>query len=353
MTGKRLRVALILIVFASLFTDLNAQDKHFSQFFSSPLTLNPALTGAFDGKLRLAGIYRDQWRPALQESYTTFASSIDLRFDAWGYGSNYKDAFAVGVIFYSDQAPGVDFSTNQMSISAAFHKALDLKSTQYLSVGLLAGVAQRNINYSQLEFSDQFDGTSGYGGLTAEDLPENNYSFVDVAVGVNYSYAPKYRTSVYAGAALYHFLQPSVTFYDLDENQFEDSKLFMKYSTYLAFSFPLADRISLYPRVNAHLQGPHLTVNAGANFRFLLGQYSGTAVHIGSWVRPIHEQDNPLEFDILVGMFGLEFKNVLLGFSYDIGLSQFSGDLPGRTAFEISLAYLGNYNNETVLCPSF
>ncbi|MEO1713390.1 MAG: PorP/SprF family type IX secretion system membrane protein [Bacteroidota bacterium] len=353
MTKNRLVVALTLILLGSFLTDLRAQDKHFSQFFSSPLTLNPALTGAFDGKLRLAGIYRDQWQPALQESYTTFASSIDLRFDAWGYGSNYKDAFAVGVVFYTDRAPGVDFSTNQMSISTAFHKALDLKSTQYLSLGISAGIAQRNINYSNLEFSDQFDGSTGYGGLSAEDLPENNYSFVDFAAGVNYSYAPKYRTSIYAGAAIYHFLQPSVTFYDLDNNQFEDSRLFLKYSTYLAFSFPLADRVALHPRVNAHLQGPHFTLNVGTNVRFLLSQYSGTAIHIGSWVRPVREQANPLEFDILVGMFGLEYKNVLLGFSYDIGLSQLSSSLPNRTAFEISLAYLGNYNNETVLCPTF
>ncbi|MES1226414.1 MAG: type IX secretion system membrane protein PorP/SprF, partial [Bacteroidota bacterium] len=38
-----------------------AQDPNFSQFFASPLTLNPALTGKFDGVYRVAGNYRNQW----------------------------------------------------------------------------------------------------------------------------------------------------------------------------------------------------------------------------------------------------------------------------------------------------
>ena len=37
-----------------------AQDIHFSQYYASPLTLNPALTGKFNGHFRVSGIYRDQ-----------------------------------------------------------------------------------------------------------------------------------------------------------------------------------------------------------------------------------------------------------------------------------------------------
>lgn len=38
-----------------------AQDPHFSQYFASPLSLNPACTGFFDGDLRLAVNERRQW----------------------------------------------------------------------------------------------------------------------------------------------------------------------------------------------------------------------------------------------------------------------------------------------------
>ena len=44
-----------------LLVSVKAQDPHFSQFFASPLTLNPAFTGKFDGSWRLAANHRDQW----------------------------------------------------------------------------------------------------------------------------------------------------------------------------------------------------------------------------------------------------------------------------------------------------
>ena len=47
-----------------------AQDPHFSQFFASPLTLNPAFTGKFDGSWRLAANHRDQW-PSIPKASET------------------------------------------------------------------------------------------------------------------------------------------------------------------------------------------------------------------------------------------------------------------------------------------
>ena len=49
---------------------VKAQDPHFSQFFSSPLTLNPAFTGKFNGTWRLAANHRDQW-PSIPKAYVT------------------------------------------------------------------------------------------------------------------------------------------------------------------------------------------------------------------------------------------------------------------------------------------
>ena len=39
----------------------NAQDYHLSQYFSTPLLLNPALTANIDGPYRITGTYRRQW----------------------------------------------------------------------------------------------------------------------------------------------------------------------------------------------------------------------------------------------------------------------------------------------------
>src|SRR5579863_4050758 len=70
-----------------------AQDPGFSQFFASPLTLNPALTGKFNGVVRVAGNYRNQW-PAINNAFITSTASIDGHLlgsrlpenDTWGIG---------------------------------------------------------------------------------------------------------------------------------------------------------------------------------------------------------------------------------------------------------------------------
>lgn len=45
--------------------------------FASPLTLNPAMTGLFDGTFRVAGNYRNQW-PTINNAFLTKTASVDF-----------------------------------------------------------------------------------------------------------------------------------------------------------------------------------------------------------------------------------------------------------------------------------
>ncbi len=334
---------------------LIAQDQHFTQFFSAPLTLNPALSGAFNGNYRIGGIYRNQGSDFLDNPFLTFAAAFDLRFAPSSRTKVVKDAFGAGIIFYNDRVPSFDFSTNQMHISLAYHKALGKSNTQFLSAGFQAGVAQRNVNYENLTFQDQFDGSNGYVIPTGEALPENNFAYVDYAVGLNYAFVPKRGPSVYAGAALHHFNEPQVSFFfdPRDEVKRGDNTLLPKTTAYLAFQFPLGRSVQIHPRGLFYKQGEHMALNAGSNFRFLLSRSAGTALHVGGWVRPVQYEDVSLNLDAAILMAGFELDNVLFGFSYDANLSGVNTTGYRQGAFEISIAYLGNYENETVLCPTF
>lgn len=346
----------VLFVFT---TYLIAQDQHFTQFYASPLTLNPALTGAFSGKYRLAMIYRDQWRNVLDNPYITMGGAIDTRFQFSSQRRRTKDAFGAGVQFFSDRVPSVDLNTNQINLSGAFHKSLNRNANQFLSLGVQLGVGQRNVNYERLDFGDQFNGNNGYTEPTGEVLPENNFSYGDISVGLHYSSAPARGTGFFLGGAMHHVTEPQVSFF-IDKNpndnvQFNgNNKLLRKYTAHLGLQIPLGERVQLLPRAMAHLQGPHLAANAGTNIRLLLNDLSGTALHLGSWVRSVRNEDARFSLDVAVGMLGLEFNNFLLGFSYDAGLNTLiNGTGRRRSAFEVSLAFLGQYEDDTVLCPSF
>src|SRR3954454_20934906 len=99
-----------------------AQDPNFSQFFVSPLTLNPALTGKFDGVFRVAGNYRNQW-PTINNAFTTYTVSVD--------GSILRsripefDQFGVGIMAFSDKSGNGVLQNNYLAISTAYHKSLD------------------------------------------------------------------------------------------------------------------------------------------------------------------------------------------------------------------------------------
>src|SRR5204863_3995983 len=71
------KTACILLTFLSTSFFVKAQDPHFSQFFASPLTLNPAFTGKFSGSWRLAANHRDQWA-SIPKAYVTTSASFDM-----------------------------------------------------------------------------------------------------------------------------------------------------------------------------------------------------------------------------------------------------------------------------------
>lgn len=341
-----------VLIFEAIFCF--SQDQHFTQFYAAPLTLNPALTGAYDGRYRFSGIYRDQWRGTLDRPYVTFAATLDVRFPLEKFTGRLRDAAAIGLLFYNDKVTGVDFNTNQIALSGAYHKSLNAKNNQYLSIGFQGAIAQRNVNYSELTFDDQFNGTTGYTDPTRENLPVNNFSFSDFAFGLNYSYVPRRFTSLYVGLAMHHVFEPQVSFYQSDEFVvFPESPLFRKYSIHLSAGIPLSQKASLLPRFVASKQGPHLIANIGTNLRYLMSDFNGTAIHFGSWVRPVGNVDDAISLDAVVMMIGLEYNNFLLGLSYDANLNDLRTDRRGQGAFEVSIAYLGNYDNETILCPKF
>lgn len=336
---------------------LLGQDQHFTQYFASPLTLNPALTGLYQGRYRMSFIYRDQWRNTLDNPYSTFAAAADFRYFVNPKKRAYKDAFGVGVLFYTDRVTEVNFSTNQIMLSGAYHKSLSKNNEQTLSLGFQFGIAQRNVSYDQLTFEDEFNGTTQFiNGSTGERLPENNFAFGDLQVGLNYAYVPRRGTAVYAGAAVHHLTEPEQSFYfelTQDEDISVTNTLHRKYSAYVNFKIPIGDGVQFSPRGLVYSQGPHLAFNTGANFRFLLDASRGSAIHIGSWVRPTKAEDEFI-MDSAIAFFGVEYSNFLIGMSYDLGLDQLRTDRRHQGAFELSVAYLGQQeDDDAVLCPKF
>jgi type IX secretion system PorP/SprF family membrane protein len=327
---------------------LLAQDPHFTQFYASPLYLNPAMTGAFEGKYRVGAVYRDQWRGVLDEPLRSFTLGSDFRFTPKRQ-TIHKDAVGIGLLFTNDRVSTFGFNTTQIAFSTAYHKSLNTENSQFLSAGLQAGLTQRNVNYNALNFHDEFDGQTGYTIPTGEDLPENNLSYGDFNVGLNYSAKLYGENAIFIGAAMHHFLKTNVSFYNQLPN---GGRLYPKYSLSAAGTFLIRESTSINPRLLFANQGQHMELNVGANVRQKMGEYGASAFHLGTWARPVRNAGG-FGFDAAVLLAGFEINNILLGISYDLNIRSASVFKQGQGALEISVAYLGNYDNEEIICPKF
>jgi type IX secretion system PorP/SprF family membrane protein len=220
-----------------------------------------------------------------------------------------------------------------------------------LTAAIQGGLGQRNINFDNFDFPDEFNGTGQYTRTSNEKFPSNNFAYPDLSTGLNYTYSPKRNKSLYAGVAIHHLLSPNIAFFDKVEAG-GTKQLERKYSAHVSAQLPLGLRNFILPRAFFALQGGHAQLNLGTNFRLQFTDYGTSAVHFGAWGRGVRS-DKTIGFDAAALMVGFELNNFLLGLSYDLNLKGLGAYNRNQSAFEFSLGYLGDYDNDAILCPKF
>ena len=180
-----MRKYFVFIFVLLLTTVVKAQDPHFSQFFASPLTLNPAFTGKFDGKWRLAANHRDQW-PSIPKAYVTTSASVDFAILKNKIPEN--DVFGVGISGVSDASANSALKLNYGSLSFSYHKALDENGYNTIGAGFQGTYSSMVLDISKLTFADELGQNGFVRGTTAEVFSNGkNQSYLDMNAGVLYS----------------------------------------------------------------------------------------------------------------------------------------------------------------------
>ncbi len=317
-----------------------AQDPHFSQFFSSPLTLNPALTGKFDGDLRAAANYRNQW-PALNNVYTTYTASVDFRImknhipetDTWG----------VGIMGLSDKAGDGFLTNNYLAVSTSYHKSLDEDGFQQIGIGFQGTYGSKRLDNSKLYFEDMLT-PFGFTGVTQEVFNNQNLNvqYFDLNAGILYSGSTTGENNFYAGASVYHINQPKESF--LNASWSISPRATLHGGGY----FPIGEITKF------HASGIFQIQNKASEIVFG-GAVSATpdgdgpnptSVYLGSWYRVN---------DALIPYFALEFTGIRIGASYDINMSSLKSASQSRGGLEVSIIYIhrSNPGGRGIPCPVF
>ncbi len=330
---------------------LGAQDIHFSQFYLSPLNLNPAMTGVMNCNVRLVANYRNQWSSILkQNAFNTYSASYDQRIPVGRY-----DFFGVGASFFGDVAGESNFSTLQGKLSASYSKRMGgyRKTSHYLVAGAEAGVNQRSVDFQALRWGNQFNGTSVPDqSISPNEFFENtNFIFADVSAGLMWFSVFDEDNSFYIGGAFHHLNRANVTF---TENGAEP--LYSKITGHVGGEFMVADRLGLVPGLIVMLQGPSFETNFGTSLKFLLSgnRRNYQAFQIGGWMRISNHFESPATADAFILSTKFDYQDFSIGFSYDLNVSELKGASNGNGAFEFSLVHkICGSEKRNVYCPNF
>lgn len=333
----------LIFIFYFLFFALfsYAQDPHFSQFFASPFTLNPAFTGKFNGLVRVTSNYRNQW-PEINNAYITATAAAD--FHILQDKIAYNDNFGIGVMALNDNSANSAVKFNYASFSAAYQKGLDEDGYSQIGVGFQVTYANMLINTSLLKFEDQLT-TNGFTGITSEIFSNPNSlkaNYVDVNAGLIYSGSSNDRNNYYFGVSMYHINKPKQTF--VGANYFLATRTTLHGGGYFGVgaknTFHVSALHSMQAGANETLLGGAMQFNVSEQ-----GVEKPTSFYIGSWLRLN---------DAIIPYIGFEFDDFRFGTTYDINTSTLKPASINRGGIEISFIYILRPNTErNIHCPKF
>ncbi len=333
-----MRIFFSIFFFLFLMIQANAQDPHFSQFFASPLTLNPALTGKFDGNLRAAGNYRNQW-PTINRAFTTTTLSVDLPIMRNHISST--DTWGAGFMAYSDQSANSALKFNYLSVSTAFHKGLNEDGYHQIGAGFQATYTNMMLDISNLKFEDQLT-PFGFTGSTSEvfnnSTLKNNY--FDLNAGILYTGSTTDKNNFYAGVSMYHITRP--------KQQFTGTFFLLNPRTtfHAGGYFPVGNTgtVHLSGLYSTQAQASEAVLGGALQLPVIEGE-KPTSVYFGSWLRLN---------DAVIPYIGLEFSDFRLGVTYDVNTSSLKTASQSRGGIEMSLIYIKKTPGSRGLpCPKY
>ena len=322
---KAIRVVIFSLIISGYIlspSPLSAQDIHFTMFNSSPLMLNPANTGNFDGDWRLAGNYRSQWL-AISKSFQTAAISFDKQI----YFLNQK--FSGGIYFVNDASASRGLIFNKVYASIGYNRVVN---NNYLNFGLQVGYVFQAFDHNMTTPS-QWNNTTGSFDPSLPTLEPNegeNRTYPDINVGILW----KKNINIFTpevGFAFFHLNTPNWSFYNYNEHQP------VRYILHSRVKTKLNDEIYLLPTILYMRQkgATETIIGSGVGLNIFGNRSSVKEITGGIYMR--NGFFNSPDAISLVG--GATIRRIEVALSYDVNVSGLSQVTGYRGAFEISFIY--------------
>ncbi len=322
--------ATLLICLLSAIISLHAQDPNFSQFFSSPLNVNPALTARINSDWRVISNFRDQWiGPA--SPYATGTISYDTKAlqNKIPNVHEEKNILGIGGMLMYDYAMDGIMKSTYASANISYNIVLaDGPVVHRLGAGFGATYGKRTVDFSRLTWEEQWVGYSGFDKNlpSGEAALTNMKGFFSANTGLVYSMTSE-NSNFDLGAAIFHVNTPKQTFLQ-DPNQ----RLAMRKVVHANFETYLNNSVVLNTNAIYQFQDQATYYSFGAGLGYYLPQDPDIILNAGMWY---------WSKNAVIPYVGFAYKDFQLGLSYDLTISKLDQASMKPKTFELSLIYRG------------
>src|SRR5690554_4437279 len=321
---KKIIILMVLYIGAFSLKGI-AQDIHFSQFWNTPLLVNPSFAGKGEGDMRAVVNHRSQWASVMTTPYKSYGAHFDMLVNSIHDGG----FLAGGLSMYTDVAGDSKMRTTMVDLAVAYH--LKINGESYVSAGIQAGVNQKSMTESDLRFGNQFDGKGHNPHFNShENLTNRSELKPSVAGGISYMWSKSSAFSndqkkVNIGLAVYHFNASNYYFVNPE-------RLGMRYVASFQSVLDVKTNWVLEPAVFVALQNKATDIIFGSMFNYMLGdRRDPTRIGFGAHYRV---------GDALIPAVKVTWSGFSVGFSYDANLSDLKTVSKVKGGFEISLKYV-------------
>lgn len=294
-----------------------AQDFQFSQFYATPLLMNPAFTGNTI-QSRVSLNYRNQWAAVPNSlGFNTYSFSYDHNFASFNSG--------LGLQVIHDRAGTGQLQTTAVLFSYAYQIRMNRKFS--IKPGLQFGLGNRHINFDELVFNDQLQTGASTSAVSQEYNDRSRY-YLDLNAG-----AIGFTKSMWFGFSLHHLNKPDISLLG------NGDPLEMKFSAHAGYKLPLKKNIkkvvisALTLTANYKSQGKRDQLDVG-------GYFSYVPIVFGLWYRgiPVKNIEKGLpNNDAIIVLVGFNKNGFRIGYTYDLTVSKLSAATSGG-AHEVSMS---------------
>lgn len=330
MQKRGFRKLLAIVIAAICCTSVVAQDLHFSQYTEMPILRNPALTGNFNGDIRILTAHRQQWQSVSIPFKTTAIASEFKLIGGPCIGEDFS--LTGGLQYIRDEAGDSKLTRNLYLLSLNARK--QFSEDLYISLGFAGGAASNNFNFSGLKWGDQFvNGQYLPTNPTSQPMPSNGKNYFDLGAGISIGSNNNYY-QWYLGYARYHDNKPKIGFgYDLDSYSILPVR--QTISGGLGIRKDYTEVINFYG--DFMYQNGHQQFMAGATYRWEFNNESGTDGDGQSFTAGAFYRHN----DAIIPTVNIQWQKVSVGLSYDVNVSKLRTASEFRGGFELSLKFRG------------